>query len=168
MADTLQSHAPVIPVVDERLVCLPTAPSDHKAKIAEYNELLEVIFQREVELTGIKSTLADMRETIAQEARILAGVEVPAPAARSDAESDIDAEHVLSDASSDKARGVAGALKKTAKKDKKPKGSRRTKVPDAQLDGDWDYKLDLAARGANRGRRASDASESSNEEVALI
>lgn len=111
-----------------------------------------------------------MRETIAQEARILAGAEVPEPAPRSEAGSDIDAEHVLSDAGSDKApRGTPGALKKTAKKDKKPKGSRRTKVPDAQLDGDWDYKLDLAARGANRGRRASDAaSESSDEEAALI
>lgn len=113
-----------------------------------------------------------MRETIAQEARILAGAEVPAPAPRSEAGSDIDAENVLSDAGSDgvKApRGAPGARVKTAKKDKKPKGSRRTKVPDAQLEGDWDYKLDLAARGANRGRRASDAaSDSSDEDAALI
>ena len=41
--------------------------------------------------------------------------------------------------------------------------------PDAQLDGDWDYKVDLAARSANRAHRTSDAAyESSDEGVALI
>ncbi|KAF9480283.1 hypothetical protein BDN70DRAFT_857072 [Pholiota conissans] len=172
MADILQTAAPIIPVIDERLVASPGASNEHKSKIAEYNELLEVIYQREVELGSIKSSLADMREMIAQEARIIEAGSVGAAgipaldASKSDSESDIDAEHVLSDASSKRADGTSPA-KKVAKKNKKPKGSRRSKAPDAHLDGDWDFKLDLASRGAmNRGRRESDASDDS--EPALV
>ncbi|KAF8966931.1 hypothetical protein BDZ97DRAFT_1917184 [Flammula alnicola] len=169
MADNLQTTAPIIPVIDERLACLPTAPNDHKAKVAKYNELLEVIYQQEIELGTIKSTLLDMREEIAQEARILDGTSgqvIPAEvsAGKSENDSDIDAEHVLSDSSSDKGPGKRdGAVRKVAKKNKKAKGSRRSKVPDAQLDGDWDFKLEFGPGAMHRGRRESDASDSSDE-----
>jgi hypothetical protein len=115
-----------------------------------------------------------MREMIAQEARILEAGNVAAAipnaaldatTGKSDSESDIDAEHrdILSDASSNKRVDGIAPFRKVAKKNKKPKGSRRSKAPDAQLDGDWDYKLDLASRGAmSRGRRESDASDTSD------
>jgi len=35
----MSQTAPIIPVIDERLACPPTAPSDHKMKVEQYNEL---------------------------------------------------------------------------------------------------------------------------------
>jgi len=176
MAANFQTSAPIIPVIDERLDCPPTAPKDHKIKVQQYNELLEDIYQREVELSSIKSTLIDMREQIAQEARILKGTEAgdlaqqvqavgTHDATKSDS-SDSDAEHgVLSDsASSDKSRQDATKVKVAKKTKTKAKDARRSKVPDAQLGGDWDYKLELGRGSMHRGRRASDAGTDSEED----
>ena len=133
--------------------------------------MLEDIYQRELELNTIKLSLIDMREQIAQEARILEGVNTNDLAShihaasthdtiKSDSSDFSDAEQVLSDSSSDKvgrSTAVTAVQKKVAKNIKtKAKGNRRSKVPDAQLGGDWDYKLELG-RGSS-GRRASDAS----------
>lgn len=130
--------------------------------------MLEVIYQRELELTGIKSTLAEMREMIAQEARIVDGTPIIAQetGSKSESESDIDAEHVLSDTSSEKAikpyeGSFAAAVKKVAKKNKKPKGSRRSKVPNVELGGDWDYQLE--GRGSRPARESEE--EDSDAEV---
>lgn len=185
MADITTQVAPIIPVIDvrrervlvisdallivsqERLAAPTTASPQHKAKVAEYNELLEVVYQRELELTGIKSTLAEMREMIAQEARIVDGTPTIAQEAgsKSDSESDIDAEHVLSDTSSEKAikpfESSTTAVKKVAKKNKKPKGSRRSKVPNVELGGDWDYQLE--GRGSRPARESEE--EESDAEV---
>ncbi|KDR78378.1 hypothetical protein GALMADRAFT_245533 [Galerina marginata CBS 339.88] len=177
MAENFQTAAPIIPVIDERLECLPTAPRDHKVKVQQYNELLEDIYQREVELSNIKSTLVDMREQIAQEARILEGTNISGlvqqvqasashEASKSDSGDSSDAEHaVLSDsASSDKSRRDAVKLLKDARKSKaKAKSSRRSKVPDAQLGGEWDYKLELGRGSLKRGQRASDAEDSDDD-----
>lgn len=127
--------------------------------------MLEVRYQRELELTGIKSNLTEMLAMIAQEARIADGTPVVAQeaASKSDSESDIDAEHVLSDTSSEKAikpfESSAAAIKKVAKKNKKPKGSRRSKVPNVELGGDWDYQLE------GRGSRPARESEEEDSDV---
>ncbi|KAF4611647.1 hypothetical protein D9613_003827 [Agrocybe pediades] len=182
MAQNLQTISPIIPVTDERLNYPVSAPKDHKAKVERYNDMLEDIYQRELELNTIKLSLIDMREQIAQEARILEGVNTTDIASqiqaasthdvvRSDS-SDSDAEQVLSDSSSSNGGRstavtalAAQVQKKVAKNIKtKAKGNRRSKVPDAQLGGDWDYKLELG-RGS-RGRRASDASSDAEDDGA--
>jgi len=157
----MSQTAPIIPVIDERLACPPTAPSDHKMKVEQYNELLEDIYQREVELSNIKSTLIDMRNQIAQEASIFDGAAGVPPASlestASDSSESDEAEPVLSDSSGGARRD---ATKKAAKKSKKAKlGHRRSKVQDAQLSGEWDYNLELG-KNSKRGRRASSASDS--------
>jgi len=173
MSELIQASAPIIPVIDERLAYLPTAPREHKAKVEQYNELLEDIYQREVELSRIKSALVDMRDEIAEEARHLDGTSVlprdaaaALEAAKSESESD-EAENVLSDSSgssADKARKNPNSIGKPSSAAKKTKGkfgrlgNRHSKVPDAQLDAEWDYKLELG-RGGKKGRRGSEASE---------
>ncbi|PPQ77897.1 hypothetical protein CVT25_015384 [Psilocybe cyanescens] len=158
MADNVQTQtiSPIIPVTDERIECLPTAPKDYKLKVQQYNDLLEDIFQRELELGNIKSTLIDMREMIAQEARILEGTTISGvdtlDAAKSDAS---DSDEVLSDGSSDKGKVDPSKTKAVRKAKAKARGNRRSKVPDVQLGGEWDYNLEFSER---KGRRASDAS----------
>jgi isoleucyl-tRNA synthetase len=163
----MSQTAPIIPVIDERLTCHPTAPSDHKMKVEQYNDLLEDIYQREVELSNIKSTLLDMRDQIAQEVRILNGsagvpsATLEANAIKSDSSESDEAEQALSDSSSGARRDAM--MKKGVKKTKaKAKlGHRRSKVPDAQLSGEWDYRLELGRSSiSKRGRRASGTSDS--------
>jgi hypothetical protein len=135
-------------------------------KIEQYNDLLEDIYQREVELSNIKSTLLDMRDQIAQEALIFETAGVPpatveATAIKSDSSDSDEAEQVLSDSSSSARRDAT--TKKGVKKSKaKAKlGHRRSKVLDAQLSGEWDYKLELGRSSiSKRGRRDSGASDS--------
>jgi len=153
-----QTSAPIIPVIDERLAYQASAPADHKIKVDKYNELLEDIYQREVELTKMKSALVDLRSEIGEEARILDGTseETHDEEEQEEEENDKEAEQ-LSDNSGEK-----------AKKDKKNynfkktkgnwKGNRRSKLADSELDAEWDYKLELM-RNVKRERRASDASE---------
>lgn len=180
-----QMAAPIIPVIDvcqlkpsyfgwwlikllqERLAYLPTAPNDHKVKVEKYNDLLEDIYQREVELSNIKSTLLDMRGQIAEEVRILRGTATVPPATleaagKSDSSESDEAEQVLSDSSSGAQRDAAPATKVAKKiKTKTKLGHRRSKVTDAQLSGEWDFQLELGKSSiSKRGRRASDASGS--------
>ena len=175
--------------IQERIDCPTTAPKDHKLKVQQYNDLLEDIFQREVELSNIKSTLLDMRHEILEEARIFEstepGVLTAAYAQQVQAAASHDAAR-LSDASSlassssdasssdvdpaeqagtaaDVLGGRSGGAKvKVAKKTKtKAKGARRSKVPDAQLGGDWDYRLDISTKKVQRA--GSDESESEDD-----
>jgi hypothetical protein len=135
-------------------------------KVEKYNDMLEDIYQREVELSNIKSTLLDMRDQIAEEARILDGTASVPPATleaagKSDSSESDEAEQVLSDSSSG---AHAATVTKVAKKIKtKTKlGHRRSKVTDAQLSGEWDFQLEFGGKSSisRRGRRPSDASDS--------
>lgn len=135
-------------------------------KVEKYNDLLEDIYQREVELSNIKSTLLDMRDQIAEEARILdGGASVPPAkleaAGKSDSSEGDETEQVLSDSSSGARRDAATATKVAKKiKTKTKLGHRRSKVTDAQLSGEWDYELELGGGKSlitKRGRRPSDA-----------
>ena len=174
--------APIIPVIDvsslvtghyhyahrhnlqsfqERLAYLPEAPLEHKAKVDQYNDLLEDVYQRELELSRYKSTLTNMRQEIAEEVLHLSYTGVlPIERAKSDSESD-ETENALSDSSGSpddsKAHrnGEAGRPRaKTGSKKAKRKFTRHSKVPEAQLNAEWDYHLELG-----RGRRGSAASE---------
>lgn len=97
-----------------------------------------------------------MREMLAQEAYILDGTMPLDAATKSDAS---DTDEILSDggSSSDKSGKPADPSKpKAVRKPKaKARGNRRSKVPDVQLGGEWDYNLEFSER---KGRRASDAS----------
>ncbi|KAF8901025.1 hypothetical protein CPB84DRAFT_1962186 [Gymnopilus junonius] len=185
MSEHFQASAPIIPVIDERLDYAPTAPQDHKIKVQRYNDLLEDIYQREVELSNIKSALLDMRQEITEEAHILENTDVNGiiiaqqlqatqavgshDAARSDSSSlassssdasDVDsAERALAVASAAEGRGVNVKVSKKTKT--KAKSARRSKVPDARLGGEWDYKLDISTKRAQRA--GSDESESEDD-----
>ncbi|KAF8797607.1 hypothetical protein BYT27DRAFT_7125228 [Phlegmacium glaucopus] len=169
MTESHQASSPIIPVIDERLAYQASAPADHKIKVDKYNELLEDIYQREVELTKIRSALVAMREEIAEETRILDGTNNETrDAVKDEEEKDEDdngkeAEQ-LSDSSSEKGK------KKNYKKTKgKGKGHiKRSKMADSELDAEWDYKLELIRSGSvKKERRASDASEKEVEMVPL-
>lgn len=161
---------PAVPFsLQERLSYIPEAPHDHREKIDRYNELLEDVYQREVELTRFKSALLDMHQEIAEEVQHLSSTGVLSPittttitaidAARSESES----ENVLSDSS-----GSSGDYKSRRNSSGRPSvkggkkikrkfgriGNRNSKVPEAQLDAEWDYRLDLG----KKGRRGSDVS----------
>jgi len=106
-----------------------------------------------------------MRQEITDEAQHLSSTGVLPPVvsaeARSESESD-DAENVLSD-SSGGGSPRRNSIGKPFGKGKKVKGkfgrlgNRHSKVPDAQLDAEWDYQLDLG-RAGKKGRRGSDSS----------
>lgn len=151
MAEAFQTSSPIIPVIDERLGYQANAPADHKIKVDKYNELLEDIYQREVELTKIKSALVDMREEIAEEARTLDGTSHETDNAVKVDEQEAEQ---LSDNNSDGKKD-----KKSYKKNRgKGKGhNRRSKMADSELDAEWDYKLELMRNGSVRRER--DASE---------
>ena len=185
MDQSIQTAAPIIPVLDvsllapssyrhtdkngyplqERLNYIPNAPREHNAKIDQYNELLEDIYQREVELTRVKSALVDMRQELTDEVQHLSSTGVLPPVvsveARSESESD-DAGSVLSD-SSGSGSARRNSIGKPFGKGKKVKGkfgrlgNRHSKVPDAQLDAEWDYELEIGRTG-KKGRRGSDSS----------
>lgn len=164
--------------LQERLSYLPEAPRDHRAKIDRYNELLEDVYQREVELSHIKSALLDMRQEITEDVRHLSTTGVLSSpiasvvdAAKSETESD-EAENVLSDSSGDGSSGT-GDIKSRRSSSGKPSvkggrkvkrkfgrlGNRHSRVPDAQLDAEWDYRLDVGRGLGKKGRRGSDVSE---------
>jgi len=172
MTEPHQTSCPIIPVIDERLEYQASAPADHKIKVDKYNELLEDIYQREVELTKIKSALVDMREEIAEEARLLDGTSDHSEThdAAKDEEEEEEAENgkadeQLSDSSTKRANS-----KKIYKKTKgKAKGHvKRSKIADSELDAEWDYKLELLRNGSvKKDRRVSDASEKEVEMVPM-
>ena len=149
--------------LQERLAYLPEAPTEHKAKIDQYNDLLEDIYQREVELTRFKSALTNMRQEISEEVLHLSstGVLPPVPSATpvegaSKSDSESEAENVLSDSTSGSLGDSKPFRPKTGSKKAKRKFTRHSKVPEAQLDAEWDYQLKPSGK---QGRRGSVASE---------
>ena len=135
-------------------------------KVDKYNELLEDIYQREVELTKIKSALVDMREEIAEEARLLDGT-------TSDEMHEKDDEEVEEEENSKEAGQLSDGSKNLKKIYKKTKGKakghiKRSKMADSELDAEWDYKLELIRSGSvKKERHASNASEKEVEMVPL-
>ena len=136
----------------------------------KYNELLEDIYQREVELTKIKSALVDLRSEIAQEAQLFNKTsDETRDAAKGNEEAeendDEEAEH-HSDSSSSKKDNLKKIYKKT--KGKAKGHIKRSKMADSELDAEWDYKLDLLrSESGKKERRASEANEKEVEMVPL-
>ncbi|KAF8999773.1 hypothetical protein BDQ17DRAFT_1543435 [Cyathus striatus] len=141
----------MIPVTDERLEYHPKGNKEQKAKIDAYNDMVEDVYERKVELVRMEETLIDMRREILEENAILSGV-VQVPAEESESEKEEESgEQVLSDSGSSDKSGDKAAKKaekkKTGFKSKaKSKGRERTKVGGARMDVDWDYRLDVAAK----------------------
>lgn len=107
-----------------------------------------------------------MREEIAEEARMLDGINQETSDAVKDEKEEEEEEEAeqLSDSSSEKGK------KKNYKKTKgKGKGhNKRSKMADSELDAEWDYNLELIRNGSvKKERRASDASEKEVEMVPL-
>lgn len=136
----------------------------------KYNELLEDIYQREVELAKIKSALVDLRSEIAEEAKLLyktSDETRDAVKGNEEAEEDDEeeAEH-HSDSSSSKKDNLKKVYKKT--KGKAKGHIKRSKMADSELDAEWDYKLDLLrSESGKKERRASEANEKEVEMVPL-
>lgn len=149
-----------------------TAPVDHKKKVQEYNEMLEDIYQREVELTKIKSHLLAMRDEIVEEAQIYGGAEAMQSVIAAstilnmgsydddsfDGESTSGSDNVMSDGAASAGSTSIAPYKAAAKASKpKPKikgtmkskgtGYRRSNVPEGQLGASWDYRLDVGRGG---------------------
>jgi len=165
MTESYQTSTPIIPVIDERLGYQASAPTDHKMKVDKYNELLEDIYQREVELTKIKSALVDLRSEIAEEAQHL---DETHDAAKGNDEAEEEEEEA--ERHSDSSNSKKDNLKKVYKKTKgKAKGHiKRSKMADSELDAEWDYKLDLIrSESVKKERRASEANEKEVEMVPL-
>lgn len=162
MTESYQTSPPIVPVIDERLGYQASAPTDHKMKVDKYNELLEEIYQREAELTKIKSALVDMRSEIADEAQLLdkpSDDTGDAVKGNEEAEEDVEeeAEH-HSDSSSSKKDNLKKIYKKT--KGRAKGHIKRSKMADSELDAQWDYKLDLLRNEpVKKERRASEANE---------
>ena len=137
-------------------------------KVDKYNELLEDVYQREVELTKIKSALRDLRSEIAEETRLLDETsDETRDAAKGDEEAEKEEE---AEQPSDSSSSKKDNLKKVYKKTKgKAKGHiKRSKMADSELDAEWDYKLDLLrGESVKKERRASDAFEKEVEMVPL-
>lgn len=137
-------------------------------KVDKYNELLEDIYQREVELTKIKSALVDLGSEIADETQLLdktSDETGDAVKGSEEAEEEEEAEH-HSDSSSSKKDNLKKIYKKT--KGKAKGHIKRSKMADSELDADWDYKLDLLrSDSVKKERRASEANEKDVEMVPL-
>jgi hypothetical protein len=139
-------------------------------KVNKYNELLEDIYQREVELTRIKSALVDLRSEIAEEVQLLDKTsDETRDAAKGneevEEEDEEEAEHP-SDSSSSKKDNLKKVYKKT--KGKAKGHIKRSKMADSELDAEWDYKLDLLrSESVKKERRASEANEKEAEMVPL-
>ena len=133
----------------------------------KYNELLEDIYQREVELTKIKSALVDLREEIAKEAGLLdktSDETRDAAKGNEEVEEEEEEEEHHSDSSSSKKDNLKKIYKKT--KGKAKGHVKRSKMADSELDAEWDYKLDLIrSESVKKERRASEANE---KEVGML
>ena len=128
-------------------------------KVDKYNELLEDIYQREVELARMKSALVDLREEIANESRLLDDTSDETHDAAKDNEEAEKEEEEEAEQLSDSSSGKKDNLKKVYKKTKgKAKGHvKRSKMADSELDAEWDYKLDLLrSESVKKERRASE------------
>ena len=134
-------------------------------KVDKYNELLEEIYQREVELTKIKSALVELREEITEEAHETSSDETHDAVKENEEGEEGEEAEQLSDSS-----GKRDNLKKIYKKTKgKSKGHiKRSKMADSELDAEWDYKLDLLrSESVKKERRASETVEKEVEMVPL-
>ena len=156
--------------LQERLGYQASAPTDHKMKVDKYNELLEDVYQREVELTKIKSALVDLRTEIAEETKLFDKTsDETRDAVKDNEEAEEEAEEG-SEHNSDSSSSKKDNLKKVYKKTKgKAKGHiKRSKMADSVLDAEWDYKLDLIrSESVKKERRASVANEKEVEMVPL-
>ncbi|TFK24883.1 hypothetical protein FA15DRAFT_618808 [Coprinopsis marcescibilis] len=164
---------PMIPVLDERLVSPGDATRDHKFKIESYNDLLEDIYHRELELSKLKAGLIDMRAIIVEEAQTLDNNGtpiVPGPAtelggvpsestdaAASESDGGISSDNSLTE------KGPKGAMKKRrgSKGKFKCKGREKVRISGEEMGQNWDYNVRSSRR--THLRRASDASESDLE-----
>lgn len=154
--------------MQERLDYHPSANKEQKDRVAKFNELLEEIHERKMELVKMEEALVDMRTEIVEENHILAGtadevkveeVEEPAEAAE-----------VLSD-DSDKLTEKEKKDRKRRSKGTKGKGKgweRPSKVSDSEMDVEWDYRLDVANAPKQQGRRASVAEDAEDTKIALL
>lgn len=138
-------------------------------KVDKYNELLEDIYQREVELTKVKSALVDLREEITEfEGTQL--LDKPTDETHDAAKGNEEAEEEEAEHHSDSSSSKREHLKKIYKKTKgKAKGHiKRSKMADSELDAEWDYKLDLLrSESGKKERRASEGNEKEFEKVPL-
>ncbi|KAJ2915114.1 hypothetical protein MD484_g5295, partial [Candolleomyces efflorescens] len=157
---------PIIPVIDERLNFPVDASKDHKDKIHSYNDMLEDIFQRELELAKLKASLVDMKVEIVEEGQTLdpKGRVILPSSLKTDSESSDAAASSSSEGDSealetDSASGEDVASKLAKPKNRKRRGSKgksKGKGRDAtrkeELGKDWDYNLSMAG-GARRAER---------------
>lgn len=145
----------IIPVIDERLGYASSASKAHKDKVERYNDLLEEIYEHELELAKMKSALVDMRKEIVEDAQSLDGVAVGVKAVQTDGivNGDTSDNDSIDKEKKDRKRGGRG------KAIVKGKGKEKSKVAGTEMDVEWDYNLELS-NSAKRGRRASDASDS--------
>ncbi|KAF5326093.1 hypothetical protein D9611_000859 [Ephemerocybe angulata] len=173
MSIAVLAPQPIIPVTDERLNYPLDADKVHKAKINDYNDLLEDIFHRELELAKLKASLIDMKVEIVEEAQTLdttgnvilpsslRGGE-PTDASKSDSSSGEDGESDAgaSGPASGSEEGAAkkGALKKRRGSKGKSKGKGRDATRTEERGASWDYNLNVAG-GARRGRLEDDAED---------
>ncbi|KAJ2915113.1 hypothetical protein MD484_g5294, partial [Candolleomyces efflorescens] len=151
----LSTPQPMIPVIDERLNFPKDATKDHKDKINSYNDILEDIFQRELELAKLKASLVDMKLEIVEQAQTLdpngrvilpASLKTGNDSESSEASSSSEGEEALE---TDSASGEDIALKLSKPKNRKRRGSKgksRGKGRYATRREDWDYSLSGARR----------------------
>ena len=142
-------------------------------KVDKYNELLEDVYQREVELSKMKSALVDLREEIAEDTRLLnkTSDDESVDAAKSNEEAAEEDEEEGAEQHSDSSSSKKDNLKKVYKKTKgKAKGHiKRSKMADSVLDAEWDYKLDLLrSESVKKERRGSDAVAKDAKETEMI
>ncbi|RXW20147.1 hypothetical protein EST38_g5721 [Candolleomyces aberdarensis] len=158
---------PIIPVIDERLNFPKDATQDHKAKINTYNDMLEDIFIRELELAKLKASLVDMKVEIVEDAQTLdpngqvilpSSLKAGNESDGSGSSSEGDSEAVETDSAS----GEDAAFKLSKPKNRKRRGSKgksKGKGRDAtrreEMGKDWDYNLTVSG-GARRVRDAED------------
>jgi hypothetical protein len=152
--------------LQERLNFPTDATKDHKVKIHTYNDMLEGIFQRELELAKLKASLVDMKLEIVEEAQTLdpKGQVILPSSLKPDSESSDAASSSSSEGDSealetDSASGEDVASKLAKPKNRKRRGSKgkskgkgRDPTRKEELGKDWDYNLSMAG-GARRVER---------------
>ncbi|KAJ3521839.1 hypothetical protein NMY22_g12144 [Coprinellus aureogranulatus] len=163
MSVAVLAPQPIVPVIDERLHFPSDATKPHKDKINSYNDLLEEVFQRELELARLKASLVDMKVEIVEEAQTLdtTGQVISAESLKA-GEADVESSESGEEAESDSAAsGEDAAAKKDGSGKKKRRGSKgkskgkgRVAMRAEERGANWDYNLNVA--GGNRRARVAD------------
>ncbi|KAH6904488.1 hypothetical protein BKA70DRAFT_1432242 [Coprinopsis sp. MPI-PUGE-AT-0042] len=155
------TQAPIIPVLDERLICPVDGEKEHRTKIDSYNELLESIYHRELELSKLKAGLVDMRHEIVEEAEtldtrgsLLVAHPVTEVTFADDASGDSESDAGMSEGSSASENGAAVREKKQRRGGKKAKGKGRGRSFGEEM---GEYNVSPSRRRAVR--RMSDAED---------